>query len=751
MTRILVCALVALLAACGDEIENGDAGAGESGETAPTGVLPEGLPEGGVGSCSYVNPFSELAECKQYIGEGWTEASAREDCSAVFAGEAGQFELAGHCDFWPNTGACLVEPDSPTGYYTLLSGDASLCETLDAACESFARGELLTTPGGPCDDGGGPGDGVDPNGSLQPEALAAMRSGEGVDVFPECLDDTCLGELVDASEAIYFAPSGEDAATGLIVYPGGGVDARAYAVAARAIAEQGYLVALVPMPDGLAINGVDRGEGVMAAWPEIETWAIAGHSLGGSVAARFALTHTEAISGLALWASYLSDDDDLSGLEMATVTIYGDIDPRVTPEDALGSLPRLPADTLQARIRGGNHSYFAWAGMLEGDVEAELIDQDQQTELAIGATLHMLLRAEAGFTPEHRPGYDEAAALEAADGCAILQQQIGAFPEGSLARDDIENVRREGFRDFWSADLSLPHTTPGSSPSVHVYQYTRQIPNATDIAAPPILDGELFCKVRSQEAILTELGDAVAEPLEPQQECHRQTALALQWALETVAPEIREAAESWSTRYEEDRLYATGPDFMQAPDSYVEVLPGDEPRSTVVRARAFRAGLDADEWGRAAGNTYCKALSYQNALWRIYARAEIESEPWTPPALSLEGGPLVLARDQTVGSGEPVNVEQVVYDRDGFIVVHEDFQGGAGIPLGFSALVPAGANANIAVPLSRPIRDGETLHAMLHTDGDGDGVYDTTSDIDGPVLRDDGSMIMAPFVVRLAQ
>ena len=88
-----------------------------------------------------------------------------------------------------------------------------------------------------------------------------------------------------------FDPLITEPTTGLIFYPGGKVDARAYAPAAHAIAAQGYLVVITPMPLNLAVFGVDRAADVVKAFPSIKHWAIGGHSLGGSMAASFASKH----------------------------------------------------------------------------------------------------------------------------------------------------------------------------------------------------------------------------------------------------------------------------------------------------------------------------------------------------------------------------------------------------------------------------------------------------------------------------
>jgi len=171
-----------------------------------------------------------------------------------------------------------------------------------------------------------------------PEALAALQSDAQVQVEAE-------GWLI-------FRPVGGERAVGLILYPGGRVDPRAYAPPARAIAAEGYLVVMVPMPLNLAFFGPDRAAEVMAAFPEVEHWAVGGHSLGEAMAARFAHGHPSAVQGLVLWASYPAASDDLSARELAVVSISGTRDGLATEEKIAASRSLLPAQTRWVTIEG---------------------------------------------------------------------------------------------------------------------------------------------------------------------------------------------------------------------------------------------------------------------------------------------------------------------------------------------------------------------------------------------------------------
>ncbi|MCL7453845.1 MAG: alpha/beta hydrolase [Anaerolineae bacterium] len=208
-----------------------------------------------------------------------------------------------------------------------------------------------------------------------PQAQAALAPGPQVQVETE--------------PWLVFQPAGEEPAAGLILYPGGRVDPRAYAPAARSIAASGHLVVIVPMPFNLAVFGVGRAAEVMAAFPGVERWAVGGHSLGGSMAARFARQNADLVDGLALWASYPAGSDDLSESGLQVLSIYGMRDGLATPDDIAASRPLLPPDTRWLAIEGGNHAQFGWYGVQGGDNPATISREDQQAQI-VEATLRLL-------------------------------------------------------------------------------------------------------------------------------------------------------------------------------------------------------------------------------------------------------------------------------------------------------------------------------------------------------------------------
>lgn len=188
---------------------------------------------------------------------------------------------------------------------------------------------------------------------------------------------------------LVFKPTGAKPTTGLIFYPGGKVDPKAYSPAAHQIASQGYLVVIVPMPLNLAVFDINKAEEVIAAYPDIQHWAIGGHSLGGAMACQFASTHLDQIDGLVLWAAYPASSTDLSGSGLKVVSIYGSQDGLATSDKIDASLVLLPAGTTWVEIQGGNHAQMGYYGTQSGDSPASISRAEQQKQV-VEATEELL-------------------------------------------------------------------------------------------------------------------------------------------------------------------------------------------------------------------------------------------------------------------------------------------------------------------------------------------------------------------------
>ena len=198
---------------------------------------------------------------------------------------------------------------------------------------------------------------------------------------------------VETEQWFVFRPVEVEAKEGLIFYPGGRVDPRSYAPHARAIAQEGYLVVIVPMPLNLAVFSPNIASDVITSFPGVSKWVIGGHSLGGAMAANYVLNHSDQVQGLFFWAAYPTSGSDLSSEQILVASIYGTLDGVATPEEIEASQPLLPENTRWESIEGGNHAQFGWYGEQDGDNPAA-ISRETQQKLAVAATLELLAKVE---------------------------------------------------------------------------------------------------------------------------------------------------------------------------------------------------------------------------------------------------------------------------------------------------------------------------------------------------------------------
>jgi len=209
---------------------------------------------------------------------------------------------------------------------------------------------------------------------LLPEATAALASTAAV-IYSE--DDAGLT----------FTPTAGPVSTGLILYPGAKVPAEGYAPTAQAIAGQGYLVIVVPMPLNFAVFDAGAADRVIAAHPEIALWAIGGHSLGGAMAAQYATDHAAAVAGLALCGAYSAANLSASGL--AASSVYGSLDAAAPKIEDPATRALLPATTTYERIDGGNHEQCGWYTGQPNDPPATISRAEQQA-LIVAAWVSLL-------------------------------------------------------------------------------------------------------------------------------------------------------------------------------------------------------------------------------------------------------------------------------------------------------------------------------------------------------------------------
>ena len=186
--------------------------------------------------------------------------------------------------------------------------------------------------------------------------------------------------IVENDKYIVFMPKESEKETGFIFYPGGLVAAEAYAPVMKRIAEAGYKVIIAPMPMNLAVLNSDKAEKVINNYPEIEKWAIGGHSLGGVMACKYA-PKNDKVKGVVLYASY-PQGDDLKNTDIKVLSLWGSEDKVASIEKIQDGKNKVNSDAEFIEIKGGNHGHFGDYGEQKGDGTSTITSKQQWDETA---------------------------------------------------------------------------------------------------------------------------------------------------------------------------------------------------------------------------------------------------------------------------------------------------------------------------------------------------------------------------------
>ncbi|AXJ11821.1 alpha/beta hydrolase [Arthrobacter sp. PM3] len=194
----------------------------------------------------------------------------------------------------------------------------------------------------------------------------------------QALPATATTSSTEDATSITLAPAGT-AATGLVFYPGARVDAHAYQDLLQPLAAAGHLVIILKAPLGVSLLDTNQARAAMNRHPEIGSWAVGGHSLGGVSAAAFAASNPD-VAGLLLFASYpaanMADAPNLSVL-----SISGSNDGLSTPDKISASRALLPPTTTFATVQGGVHAFFGDYGEQPGDGEPGTTREQAQQQI----------------------------------------------------------------------------------------------------------------------------------------------------------------------------------------------------------------------------------------------------------------------------------------------------------------------------------------------------------------------------------
>lgn len=209
-----------------------------------------------------------------------------------------------------------------------------------------------------------------PFGAVEP-ALTAMQSDKAVTV-------------TESATGIELHPAKTTDGTAVFFQPGARVDARAYAAVLRPLAEAGHTVVITKQPLNIAFLATGAFDAARSSHPDANQWVVAGHSLGGTVAAMEATETSNAkapVAGLLFYASYPATDIRDS-LKVPVASISGSRDGLATPAKIKASKANLPADAEFTVIEGASHAQFGAYGLQPGDSTPSISNEDARRQIS---------------------------------------------------------------------------------------------------------------------------------------------------------------------------------------------------------------------------------------------------------------------------------------------------------------------------------------------------------------------------------
>ena len=198
--------------------------------------------------------------------------------------------------------------------------------------------------------------------AAEPEPLATVQENPAITV-------------THADQGIVLAPADGDSDLGLVFIPGAKVDPWAYAAILQGLAQDGVTVVITRPWLNLAFFDPRGLDAFTSAAPDVDVWAVGGHSLGGVRACQLASD----ADALVLFGSYCANDLSESGLPV--LSLAGSEDGLSTPEKIADARDLLPADAEMVEIEGAAHASFGDYGPQAGDGTPTISTEEMHAEV----------------------------------------------------------------------------------------------------------------------------------------------------------------------------------------------------------------------------------------------------------------------------------------------------------------------------------------------------------------------------------
>lgn len=196
----------------------------------------------------------------------------------------------------------------------------------------------------------------------------------GQDAITDVSSAAVTPTLEDASGPVIVVrpPAGTPSRDVLVVfYPGGLVRPQAYEWQARALASHGYTTVIPAFAFDLAVTDPGRARALIERFGAGHKVVLAGHSLGGAMAAQYLADELRAgrqpAAGLILEASYPPAGADLTGASLRALSLRAEHDGVADAAKVTGGMVLLPAGSREIVVAGAVHAFFGRYGPQSGD------------------------------------------------------------------------------------------------------------------------------------------------------------------------------------------------------------------------------------------------------------------------------------------------------------------------------------------------------------------------------------------------
>lgn len=170
--------------------------------------------------------------------------------------------------------------------------------------------------------------------------------------YQSTYSDTVINVADDG--CVEILPQSGDADIGIVFYVGAQITPDAYIPLLARIAERGYACFVPNLTFNMAALEPKAADAIISGHPEIKSWILAGHSMGGLTASGYAEDRRELVDGLILVAAYTNRD--MSEEDLPVLSVLGDTDGVINKALHDERLAWNPADFEEHIIPGANHA-----------------------------------------------------------------------------------------------------------------------------------------------------------------------------------------------------------------------------------------------------------------------------------------------------------------------------------------------------------------------------------------------------------